>query len=556
MSGWGRAEIEGLVGRMTRRLEGDQVFIPCEDCGTTERETQRSKELGVTLCGQCFGKRAENDGAEPVAQDRSTWASVDLAPILAGQEVDEPPTQLERIDGTCLLYLGKLHAVHGEPETAKGWLLLHAAAEEIAKGEHVFYLDFEDDERTAVARLRAIGLGDEAIAERFHYIRPNERLNEDGRAPLEQELAAHRPSLVIIDGVTEALTLEGLSLSDNTEVAQWMEQLPRWLRDKTGAAIVLIDHVTKDRESRGRYALGAQHKLAGVDVAYSVKVVEVFGRGLSGRIQVKVHKDRPGHVRRCAIDGVVADVGLESQDDGAVAIVVQPPDPKGWRPTKRMEEVSRFLEGNDGASQRAIRESITGKLETTIEAIRFLIGDGYVKVVDKGQTSHHHSIRPYRATGSQTSGTTPPIWSGSEGGGSAGGSGSLIGGNRGTTPRGSPPDRFPNRGNHEGTGGTTPLPLRAAVVLKAPPAPRRFSPTSTPIRRHRHPPRMGRIASGGAWSRRRSFGTTATDLPACHPRARSRRSLGRRASKSRRRATHERPAPDRARPGWPTRRQR
>jgi hypothetical protein len=463
----------------------------------------------MTLCGPCFGKRADRAGSDPAAlktradeilammpedgrprperiedavrialgnlkaerywsengaaarvEDRSTWAAVDLAPILAGEEVDEPPTQLERIDGMCLFYRDKLHAVHGEPETAKGWFLLHAAAEEIDKGEHVFCLDFEDVARTSVARLRAVGLSDEAIAEYFHYIRPNEQLNEDGRAALEQELAAHRPSLVIIDGVTEALTLEGLSLSDNTEVAQWMEQLPRWIRDKTGAAVVLIDHVTKDREARGRFAIGAQHKLAGVDVAYSVKVVEVFGRGLSGRIQVKVHKDRPGHVRQHAIDGIVAEVGLESQDNGAVVIVVQPPDPKGWRPTKRMEEVSRFLEGSDGASQRAIRESVGGRVETTIEAIQFLISDGYVKPVEKGQTTHHHSIRPYRATGSQTPGTTPPIPGGPDDHGSAGGSGSPIGGEPGNHPAEEsiepvPKSREPlgNQGNHPPTSG-------------------------------------------------------------------------------------------------------
>jgi hypothetical protein len=382
------------------------------------------------LVGQEVGEDGNGNGPdEPAAP--STWTAVNLAPILAGEDVDEPPTQLKRIDGMCLLYPGKLHVVHGEPETAKGWLCLHAASEEISKGNHVFCFDFEDLARTAVARSRALGLSDEAIAEFFHYVRPNEPLNEASRIALQKQLGAHRPSLVIIDGVTEALTLEGLSLSDNTEVAQWMEQLPRWVRDKTEAAIVLIDHVTKDREARGRFAIGAQHKLAGVDVAYSVKVVEVLGRGLRGRIEVKVTKDRPGHVRQHATDDVIAEVDLESQADGAMAIVVQPPDPKGWRPTKRMEEISRFLEGNDGASQRAIRESVGGKVETTIEAIQFLIGDGYVRVVEKGQTSHHHTVRPYRATGSQTPGTTSPVSSGSEEPGSAGGSGSPKGGEPG-----------------------------------------------------------------------------------------------------------------------------
>ena len=40
-----------------------------------------------------------------------------------------------------------------------------------------------------------------------------------------------------------------------------------------GAAVVLIDHVAKDKEKRGRYAIGAQHKLAGVAVAYGIEVL-------------------------------------------------------------------------------------------------------------------------------------------------------------------------------------------------------------------------------------------------------------------------------------------
>lgn len=39
-------------------------FEPCEDCGDHERETQRSDELDLTLCGDCFAQRADANKAE------------------------------------------------------------------------------------------------------------------------------------------------------------------------------------------------------------------------------------------------------------------------------------------------------------------------------------------------------------------------------------------------------------------------------------------------------------------------------------------------------------
>lgn len=391
--------------------------MSCELCGTTARETEHSEALGVTLCGPCFAARASmyQRGATAIAPGelpgsslhgsangsgpgeipaRSTWAPVDLGPVLAGDQVDEPPTALTRADERCLLYRGKVHGLHGEPEAGKGWIAMQASAESIEKDEHVAYFDFEDDARTATARLRALGVEDAAIRARFHYVRPNEPLSNTVRPDLELALEP-TPSLVIVDGVTEALTLAGLNLSDNTEVATWLDMVPRWIRDATGAAVVLIDHVTKDRETRGRFAIGAQHKLAGVDVAYSIRVTETFGRGVDGRAEIRVGKDRPGHVRQYAKDDVVAEVRFASEPGGGMRVSVLPPDPEGWRPTKRMKEVSQAIEANPGLIARKVREYVGGRASTTDEAIRLLIAHEFVQVRKEGQASCHYSVRPY-----------------------------------------------------------------------------------------------------------------------------------------------------------------
>jgi len=105
------------------------------------------------------------------------------------------------------------------------------------------------------------------------------------------------------DGVTEAMSLQGLELKDNADVAKFVVLLPRSLA-RMGGAVVLVDHVAKDRNGRGRFAIGAQHKLAGIDgAAYSIEVIRPFGRGMRGLSRLTVTKDRPGFVRPNAAYG-------------------------------------------------------------------------------------------------------------------------------------------------------------------------------------------------------------------------------------------------------------
>ena len=73
-------------------------------------------------------------------------------------------------------------------------------------------------------------------------------------------LEVYRPTLVILDGITEAMTLHGWKPLDNTDIALFDRKVITPLTS-TGAAEVSLDHVTKDRENRGRYAIGGVHKL-------------------------------------------------------------------------------------------------------------------------------------------------------------------------------------------------------------------------------------------------------------------------------------------------------
>jgi hypothetical protein len=113
----------------------------------------------------------------------------------------------------------------------------------------VLYVDFEDGALSIVGRLMALGAERDAVLQRFVYVRPDEPLADV--AIREFNSCSRDVTLAVLDGVTEALTLHGLDLASNTDVAKWRAQLPRPLA-RAGAAVLEIDHVVKDREQRGR----------------------------------------------------------------------------------------------------------------------------------------------------------------------------------------------------------------------------------------------------------------------------------------------------------------
>lgn len=333
----------------------------------------------------------------------STWSPVPLEPVLEGAVLEPRPSILRRIDGECLLYEGRLHALQAEPEALKSWLALAACAEVMRDGEIVVYVDFEDYAPSIVQRLRDLGLSTETIAHGFIYIRPDEALTPETMRDLDAALAAN-PALAVIDGVTEAYTHQGLNPLDNSDVATWLNLLPRKAA-QTGAAVLMLDHVAKDKEQRGRYALGAQHKLAGVHVAYSLRVLKPFSRQHDGLVSIKVEKDRPGHVRAFAEDGIVAILHATTTTDDLVKLKLEPPTERAessFRPTIFMERISNALEDNPGLSKRGIRLAVRGKHEAKDLALELLIAEGYVEARHDSQATRHYSVKPYRKTDDHT----------------------------------------------------------------------------------------------------------------------------------------------------------
>lgn len=183
----------------------------------------------------------------------------------------------------------------GETECGKTWLALACVAAELDAGNHVVYVHWEEaDPVGTVERLQALGVPDEVILERFRFVAPNEPVTPEWWDPLLDPA----PTLVVHDGVNEAMAAHGMEVNGTDGVAAFRRRLIKPCT-AVGAAVLSADHVIKNREQRGRYAMGSIHKGNGLTGSLVLmENSEPFGRRRRGASHVFITKDRPGHLRR------------------------------------------------------------------------------------------------------------------------------------------------------------------------------------------------------------------------------------------------------------------
>lgn len=350
---------------------------------------ERARELLDTV--------SANNGAR-------TYSTLEIADVGALLDSDLEASEAElltRTDGRRLLYAGKMHFLQGEPSSGKSWVALYAALEILILGGSVAYIDFEDTSREIVTRMLQIGADPAAVRSRFSYIQPMGALGPTEKAELDRHLAALNPDLVVIDGVAEALAREGLREDLATDVIPWIEKLPRPLA-RAGAAVVMIDHVVKDKEQQGRWARGSSAKLAVVDGAtYQVKVVRPFDRRRDGVLKLVIAKDKPGAVG--AMGDTAAIVTVEPKADGARVVIRVDPDTAEisssdtWKPTRIMRRISDELDqSSTPLTPTQLRALIhSDKPRIVSEAISRLIAEGYIAERKDGRTKVLVSVARY-----------------------------------------------------------------------------------------------------------------------------------------------------------------
>jgi hypothetical protein len=319
-----------------------------------------------------------------------TWSPVNLANL----EEREPVTP----SMSGLVYPGRRHVWSGAPESGKTLVAYLVGLEHLRAGGTVAVVDFEMGPYDARDRLRDLGATVDDFA-RLLYVEPEGVPASDTiLGDLVDEFA---PTLVVIDAAAGAYDLQGLDDNKRAD-AEWFARAlitPLWQR---GIATVTLDHVTKNSEARGKYAIGSERKVGGADVHLGFEAVVPLGRGRTGLVKIVTHKDRFGYLPRPR----AAELELRSdRETHAITWTWREPedeDPAGdtWRPTQLMQRVSEYLAAQgEPVSRNAVEKNVTGQGKYLRQAIDALVADGHVRV-DRGPNRSHllTNVTPFSAS--------------------------------------------------------------------------------------------------------------------------------------------------------------
>nr|DAE69636.1 MAG TPA: DNA polymerase [Caudoviricetes sp.] len=353
----------------------------------------------------------------------SSWQFEDLTQLASGVELPPTPTVFQREDGQGLFYRGAVNDLHGEPGCGKSMIAQIAAAQELKQNHDVIYIDYEDSARNVVKRLLLLGVTGEQIVAHFHYVRPSAKPSSPTSLGGWRETLdyADTATLAIVDGVTSCLAYAGLDSNSGDDIATWYNTMPR-LISACGPAVVLIDHVVKSKDNRGRYAGGSMQKLALIDgISYSVDMTKPVGKGVRGTIVIKSGKDRISEIEEhCAVNWSngshlreAARIEINSTNPKLMRVTIARPNMMpsedrqtkrdDFRPTGLMERISRMLEDsleepNQSELFKALKEDGSGARTAIMsKAVSLLLQEGFVSNRSgRNNRSIFKSVRPYR----------------------------------------------------------------------------------------------------------------------------------------------------------------
>ncbi len=274
--------------------------------------TTRADETALLQRRRARRERELYEGADAEVTPPDGWTPKDplAGRVLIGKRITggvEPPAQLIE----DFLYAGKVHAVNAEAGEGKTLLALWAVTEVVGQGLPVLYLDAENGPRLIAERLRDMGSDPEGLDRLLHYYQsPDVTLKAGALGNLRETAKMVRSALVVFDSLPDFLSTSGLSENEAGDVTRWFLEVARPFRDM-GCAVLVLDHVTKSAEGRGRYARGSGAKLAKVDATWSLAKTKPFDRGTVGEITLKRQKDREA----CLPESLTFAVGGRGEHD-------------------------------------------------------------------------------------------------------------------------------------------------------------------------------------------------------------------------------------------------
>lgn len=202
----------------------------CENCG--EWNTIVEEQVGGGIGG---GPKSAVAAGRPVELTSLSGETEDAPRIASGIG------ELDRVTGGGFV-VGSALLVGGDPGIGKSTMLLQAAAALAGQGRRVIYVSGEEAVAQVRLRARRLGLANKPVE------LASETNVETILATLQQ---GETPDLVIIDSIQTLWTDRVDSAPGTvTQVRTSAQALTRFAK-KTGAAVVLVGHVTKDGQIAG-----------------------------------------------------------------------------------------------------------------------------------------------------------------------------------------------------------------------------------------------------------------------------------------------------------------
>lgn len=240
-------------------------------------------------------------GAEP-GTDTSPESHplyTDIARMLEeGMPDPEAPDMLTRSDGVGMFYRGQVNLVFGDPESGKTWVALAAAAETLRDGGSALVLDLDHNgAKATIGRLLMLGAPITALSDlaRFRYVEPEDDMH---LIDVVADVIAWQPDVTVLDSIGELIPLFGLSSNSPDDFTMVHGRVMKPLAAKAGTALIAIDHLAKNSESRAQGATGTAAKRRAIGgTSLRVSISEPFSPGRGGSAALTIHKDRHGGLR-------------------------------------------------------------------------------------------------------------------------------------------------------------------------------------------------------------------------------------------------------------------
>ena len=223
---------------------------------------------------------------------------VNVSDLLDHGDIKPPaPTIGRREDGVGLFYRGQANLLFGDPESGKTLIAQCAAADELATGGSALIIDLDHNGAGAtISRLISMGV-DEAVLRdlsRFRYCEPEDA---EQLAIVVTDSVEWAPSIILLDSLGELLPMFGASSNSPDDFTRVHTAVIKPLA-RSGAALVVIDHLPKNRDSASFGSTGTTAKKRAIGgTSLRVTVQDPFRPGSGGRAQVTLNKDRHGGLR-------------------------------------------------------------------------------------------------------------------------------------------------------------------------------------------------------------------------------------------------------------------